>query len=136
MVILIMRKDIITTLAFFRIKSFYAGSNSLIYRYDSSGLKIPFVHSKVTSPYNVNVNYYNGNTSYYDKEVVFSNNNQTEIKAQYVTDYIVKDLEDGNGNLLEDGNGNVLQALLDISEDNKAYVTKIIIDDGAETEKN
>ena len=114
---------------------FYAGSNDLIYRYDSEGLTLPFVHSKVTSPYDLAVSYLNGVDTFYETDLIFNNNNQTSIKVSYVTDYISEELTDGQGNIIEDGLGNALLAILEISEDNKANVTKIVISDGENTKE-
>lgn len=114
---------------------FYAGSNDLIYRYSNEGLRLPFLHSKVTSPYNVTVSYYEGDDLFYSQPLVFSNNNQTSIKVNYVTDYVVFNLSDGGTNEIEDGIGNILQVAKEMDEDSSAYVTKVVIDDGNDNTK-
>lgn len=109
---------------------FYAGSNTLIYRYSNTGLSLPFICAKVDAPYDVTVSYYEGDTLFYSQAVDFTNNNQTSIKVQYVTDYIVYNLGDGSGNDIEDGGGLILQVAEEISENASAYVTKVVVGDG------
>lgn len=114
---------------------FYAGSSDLIYRYSSVGLSLPFVHCKLTSPYDVTVSYYEGDNVFYTQNVDFTNNNETSVKVQYITDYVSYNLGDGNSNDIEDGNSNILSVVSEISEDSRAYVTKVVIDDGGGNEK-
>ena len=54
---------------------------------------------------------------------------------QYITDYVSYNLGDGNSNDIEDGNSNILSVVSEISEDSRAYVTKVVIDDGGGNEK-